>query len=55
MPLPIICANAALCQFADAFAKHLSKPQRKYFVDCTPFTGQSFKQVQFDSIARLLQ
>src|SRR5579885_3572188 len=32
MPLPIICANAALCQFADAFAKHLSKPQRKYFV-----------------------
>ena len=32
MPLPIICANTALCQFADAFAKHLSKPQRKYFV-----------------------
>ncbi len=32
MPLPIICANQALCQFADAFAKHLSKPQRKYFV-----------------------
>jgi hypothetical protein len=32
MPLPIICANAALCQFVDAFASCLSKPQRKYFV-----------------------
>ena len=32
MPLPIICANQALCQFAEAFAKHFSKPQRKYFV-----------------------
>jgi SRSO17 transposase len=32
MPLPIICANQALCQFADAFAEHFSKPQRKYFV-----------------------
>src|SRR3569832_676534 len=32
MPLPIICANPALCQFVDAFAKRLSKPQRKYFV-----------------------
>src|SRR5579872_5399968 len=32
MPLPIICANEALCQFADAFAACFSKPQRKYFV-----------------------
>jgi hypothetical protein len=32
MPLPIICANQALCQFAAAFAKHFSKPQHKYFV-----------------------
>ena len=32
MPLPIICANEALCQFVDAFAKHFSKPQQKYFV-----------------------
>lgn len=32
MPLPIICANQALCQFAAAFAKHFSKPQQKYFV-----------------------
>lgn len=32
MPLPIICANQALCQFADAFRKHFSKPQHKYFV-----------------------
>src|SRR5881398_671408 len=32
MPLPIICASAALCQFVDAFASCLSKPQRKYFV-----------------------
>src|SRR5437016_502082 len=32
MPLPIICANAALCQFVSAFASCLSKPQRKYFV-----------------------
>ena len=32
MPLPIICAHEALCQFADAFAACLSKPQRKYFV-----------------------
>lgn len=32
MPLPIICANQALCQFVDAFASCLSKPQRKYFV-----------------------
>jgi hypothetical protein len=32
MPLPIICAHEALCQFADAFAACFSKPQRKYFV-----------------------
>lgn len=32
MPLPIICAHEALCQFAAAFADCLSKPQRKYFV-----------------------
>jgi hypothetical protein len=32
MPVPIICANQALCQFAAAFAERLSKPQRKYFV-----------------------
>jgi hypothetical protein len=32
MPLPIICATAALCQFVSAFSKHFSKPQRKYFV-----------------------
>jgi hypothetical protein len=32
MPLPILCANQALCQFTDAFAKHLRGPQRKYFV-----------------------
>jgi SRSO17 transposase len=32
MPLPSICANQALCQFAAAFAEGLSKPQRKYFV-----------------------
>src|SRR4030095_9089090 len=32
MPLPIICANQALCQFVEAFATCLSKPQRKYFV-----------------------
>ena len=32
MPLPIICANQALCQFVAAFAKHFSKPQQKYFV-----------------------
>jgi hypothetical protein len=32
MPIPIICANEALCQFAAAFAACLSKPQRKYFV-----------------------
>src|SRR5437870_13731121 len=32
MPLPIICASAALCQFVEAFASRLSKPQRKYFV-----------------------
>src|SRR6266568_7030863 len=32
MPLPIICAHEALCQFAAAFADHFSKPQRKYFV-----------------------
>jgi SRSO17 transposase len=32
MPLPIICANQALCQFVAAFAEHFSKPQRKYFV-----------------------
>jgi len=32
MPLPIICAHQALCQFADAFAACFSKPQRKYFV-----------------------
>jgi hypothetical protein len=31
MPLPIICAHEALCQFA-AFSEHFSKPQRKYFV-----------------------
>jgi hypothetical protein len=32
MPLPIICAHEALCQFAAAFADCFSKPQRKYFV-----------------------
>jgi len=32
MPLPIICANQALCQFTAAFAECFSKPQRKYFV-----------------------
>jgi hypothetical protein len=32
MPLPIICAHEALCQFTAAFADCLSKPQRKYFV-----------------------
>jgi SRSO17 transposase len=32
MPLPIICANQALCQFVADFAKHFSKPQQKYFV-----------------------
>ena len=32
MPLPIICANQALCQFTADFAKHFSKPQQKYFV-----------------------
>src|ERR1051326_215872 len=32
MPLPIICAHEALCQFAAAFADRFSKPQRKYFV-----------------------
>ncbi len=32
MPLPIICANEALCQFVAAFAKQFSKPQRQYFV-----------------------
>ena len=31
MPLPIICAHEALCQFVAAFAVHFSKPQRKYF------------------------
>jgi hypothetical protein len=32
MPLPIICANEAFCQFVAAFAACFSKPQRKYFV-----------------------
>jgi DDE superfamily endonuclease len=32
MPLPIICAHEALCQFVAAFADCFSKPQRKYFV-----------------------
>src|SRR5258706_15366109 len=32
MPLPIICAHEALCQFVSDFADGLSKPQRKYFV-----------------------
>jgi hypothetical protein len=32
MPLPIICAHEALCQFVNAFAACFSKPQRKYFV-----------------------
>jgi hypothetical protein len=32
MPIPIICAHEALCQFAAAFAEGFSKPQRKYFV-----------------------
>jgi DDE family transposase/DDE superfamily endonuclease len=32
MPIPIICAHEALCQFAAAFADCFSKPQRKYFV-----------------------
>lgn len=32
MPIPIICAHEALCQFAAVFADRLSKPQRKYFV-----------------------
>ena len=32
MPLPIICAHEALCQFSASFAECFSKPQRKYFV-----------------------
>ncbi len=32
MPLPIICAHEALCQFIDAFDACFTKPQRKYFV-----------------------
>jgi len=32
MPLPIICAHEALCQFTAAFSDRFSKPQRKYFV-----------------------
>jgi hypothetical protein len=32
MPVPIICAHEALCQFVSAFSGCLSKPQRKYFV-----------------------
>lgn len=32
MPLPIICASAALCQFALMFSGIFSKPQWKYFV-----------------------
>jgi len=32
MPVPIICANEAFCQFANDFAACLSKPQLKYFV-----------------------
>lgn len=32
MPLPIICASAALCQFALPFRGIFSKPQWKYFV-----------------------
>ena len=32
MPIPIICAHEALCQFVADFADGLSKPQRKYFV-----------------------
>jgi DDE superfamily endonuclease len=32
MPLPIICASAALCQFALTFSAVFTKPQRKYFV-----------------------
>src|SRR5579871_2256730 len=31
MPVPIICASAALCQFAQAFRLPFSKPQFKYF------------------------
>lgn len=32
MPLPIICASAALCQFALIFSTVFTKPQWKYFV-----------------------
>jgi hypothetical protein len=32
MPLPIICASAALCQFALIFGAVFTKPQWKYFV-----------------------
>jgi len=32
MPLPIICASAALCQFALTFSTVFTKPQWKYFV-----------------------
>lgn len=32
MPVPIICASPALCQFAAALGGLFSKPQRRYFV-----------------------
>jgi hypothetical protein len=32
MPLPIICASAALCQFAVIFGTVFTQPQRKYLV-----------------------
>ena len=32
MPLPIICASDALCQFALLFSLVFTRPQRKYFV-----------------------
>jgi DDE superfamily endonuclease len=32
MPIPIICADAVLCQFAAALTRRFSQPQRQYFV-----------------------
>lgn len=32
MPIPIICLDANLCQYAETFRKFFSKPQWKYFV-----------------------
>ena len=64
--LELFCHVDAFCvRFEPWFRKHLLTANKKTRqrkrglclseVDCTPVTGQSFKQVQFDCIARLFQ